>query len=269
MRRLYNNIDYLHNNITSICIPYGPKYTAKFYMENNNPQCILYDETNKIHKNIYCSYNPILCLGTTLYGTVLNNTFICEDIIYYKNKKINIHLKKKINLIEYILDNYINECNSKHVYNFKLPYMTNREPFLEISNLTYYIHSILQVKYNPSIFLLSNLFGYFVIKKHPYKYELYELYTKNNDDISFYDNAYINDIKTNYFVRKLFNNKKHYKNIEYSDDEDNEIQTINERNIICLYIPSNKKWKPYKINKSKHIDSIKKIIYIEKKNYIT
>tara|TARA_B110000261_G_C13083045_1_gene356683 strand:+ start:1527 stop:2330 length:804 start_codon:yes stop_codon:yes gene_type:complete len=263
---MYTTTNFI-NPTTSIFIPSGKKYLASFKEENNNPLCILYDIENKIHKHIYVSFDPILTLGTVLYGTLIDNTFICENINYYKNKKINEGMKHAYKLIEHILNNYIKYTSIKGVYNFKLPYMTNAEPIFKVSEMNYNIYGIVQLRPKPFIYKLSNLFGNFIVYKHKELNDVYGLYVMNDKEEYFYCNAFVNDIKTSYLLRKLFKNKKNYKNIEYSDEEnviekDNIVEKDNileKEYITCLYLPSYKKWKPYKYNNRKIVDTYKKI----------
>tara|TARA_B110000114_G_scaffold184530_2_gene228468 strand:- start:459 stop:1163 length:705 start_codon:yes stop_codon:yes gene_type:complete len=230
-------------------------------MEYNQPQCILYDITNKIHTYIYVSFNPILALGTILYGTLINNYFICEDITLYKNNKLNINLIEKYKYMEHILNHYLSECRSLHSYSFKLPYLTKDKPIMELSQLNYPIYGIIQIKHSTTYFKLNHLFGHFKIIRLIDHYQVYHLYIKNGNDYIFYESAFINDIKTNYFVRKLFKQKTNYKNIEHSDDEEEPV--INEAYVTCLYINTHNKWKPYKLNIHNKVDNHKKIKYIE------
>ena len=96
-------------------------------------------------------------------------------------------------------------------------------------------------------------------------YNLYALNEKN--DLTLYSSALVNDFKTSHFLKKLFRIKTNYKNIEFSDSED-EDAIINEKKEIyvsCIYIHEFKKWKPY-LSKRGEIDSTKIIIFKEKKN---
>jgi hypothetical protein len=239
----------------SILIPAGKKYLATFKEENNKPLCILYDIEHKIHKPIYVSFDPILTLGTTLYGTLNDHTFICEHVHMYKHKKI----KEGMNyaLLNHILNHYIKYSYVRDVYNFKLPYMTTEEPIFKASEMNYMIYGIVQFRHKPFIYKLSNLFGNFIIYKRPELNDVFGLYVMNDKDEYFYCNAFVNDIKTSYLLRKLFKNKTNYKNIEYSDDEEEVI--VEKEYITCLYLPSLKKWKPYKYNNRKLVDTYKKI----------
>jgi hypothetical protein len=120
----------------------------------------------------------------------------------------------------------------------------------------------------PKIAILSHLFGHFHIKRDSLEdvYNLYALNEKN--ELSLYSTALVNDFKTSHFLKKLFRIKTTYKNVEFSDSEDEVDENKNrEREIFvsCIYIHEFKKWKPY-ISKRGEPDSTKIIIFKEKKN---
>ena len=113
------------------------------------------------------------------------------------------------------------------------------------------------------MFVLSNILGGFQIKKRPEIEDVYDLYVLNEQNISvFYSTALVNDFKTSHYLKTLFyKNKATYKNIEFSDSEDEE--EINQNIYVgCLFINEFKKWKPYTI---KNQDTLNKILYFEKK----
>jgi hypothetical protein len=147
--------------------------------------------------------------------------------------------------------------------------ISSSKVLLECSNLPYHVYGILQIdnqKY-PKMLVLHYLFGHFHIKKDSLEdvYNLYALNEKN--EMMIYSTALVNDFKTSHFLKKLFRIKTTYKNIEFSDDEDSILEKENENLIYvsCIYIHEFKKWKPY-ISKQGSADSIKTIIFKEKKN---
>jgi len=257
---------YQHSNVlsssktTSVFIPCGPKFMATFKEENNKPLCILYDIERKIHKHIYVAFDPILTLGTQLYGTLIDHVFIVEKIMLYKNKPLQHKHKDIYKKIEHLLDHYINVSNVSGVYNFKLPFMSNEEPIFSASELSYNVYGILQFTPNAKLYKLSNSYCHFIISKHRELSEVYCLYVMNDNEVYYYGNAYVNDIKTNYLLRKIFKHKKNYKNIEYSDDESDTIVEYEEDTyyVTCIYLPVYKKWKPYTFNNRKRVDTLKK-----------
>ena len=82
-------------------------------------------------------------------------------------------------------------------------------------------------------------------------------------------NAYVNDLKTSVFLKKLFQpSQKNYQNIEFSDDEGEHEKRVAHTSfrISCVYLPRQKAWKPYKIVRGR-IDFVSKIKFIENKKY--
>jgi hypothetical protein len=237
---------------SSVFIPCGPKYLATFKEENHKPLCILYDIERKIHKNVYVAFDPVLSLGTQLYGTLIDHVFVAEKLMLYKNKSTHSY-----DQLEHILDHYIAESKAKDVYNFKLPFRTDSEPIFAASELNYNVYGILQFTPKAKLYKLSNSYGHFIIDKHPELSEVYRLYVKDDGKDYFVCNAYVNDIKTSYLLRKIFKNKINYKNIEYSDEETEVVEET--RYVTCIWLPVHKKWKPYTFNARKHVDHLKKI----------
>jgi len=259
-----------HLSKMSLVIPKGPKVYAWFTYYNNKSICIFYNQDqDKIFTNYVC-FKEELSLGTILYGTLIDNHFVCESINYYINESVGGNFISKINLIKEILKFYIKDTHCIHSVSFKLPQMLsnstpNSKVLLECSNLPYHVYGILQIdnQKNPKMIILNHLFGHFHIKKDSLEdvYNLYALNEKN--ELSLYSTALVNDFKTSHFLKKIFRIKKTYKNIEFSDDEDEEMP--NNLLVSCLYIHEFKKWKPY-ISKQGCADSIKTIIFKEKKN---
>lgn len=246
---------------TSILIPSGPKYLATFKEQNNKPICILYDLVHKIHKEVYVAFDPILTLGTEMYDTLVDEVFVAERLNTYKKKPVSANVMRSYEQITYILDHYIHTSKVRGVIQFKLPFMTNQDALMVASSLNYNVYGIQQVLPRPMVTKLSNYFGHFIIEKHHELFEVYVLYVMQDNERYLYCNAYVNDIKTNYLLRKIFNVKKNYKNIEYSDDETTEENVEKEtvKYVTCIYLPSIKKWKPYTFNRSKKVDVFKKI----------
>ena len=81
---------------TCLFIPKGPKLFAWFTYYNNKCICVFYNQDQeKIFTN-YVSFKEELSLGTILYGTLIDNIFVCETIHLYKNEdvyKINIYVR--------------------------------------------------------------------------------------------------------------------------------------------------------------------------------
>ena len=113
--------------------------------------------------------------------------------------------------------------------------------------------------------LNKTLETYLNIKKDYNLEDVYNLHCLNeNNENTFYSTALVNDFKTSHFLKKLFYKyKKNYKDIEFSDIEEEE--NTNDLYVSCLYIQEFKKWKPYN-SKQNISDSIKTIQNKEKKN---
>jgi hypothetical protein len=258
-----------HLNKMSLFIPKGPKLFAWFTYYNNQPICLFYNqEQGKIFTHYVC-FKEEMSLGTILYGTLIDNHFVCETIHLYKNESVGGNFVSKLNIMKEILKFSIKDTkctNSFQTISFKLPQMSNSKVLLECSNLPYHVYGILQIdsQKNPKMIILHHLFGHFHIKKDSLEdvYNLYALNEKN--ELTIYSTALVNDFKTSHFLKKIFRIKTTYKNVEFSDDEDT---PLCESSIFvsCIYIHEFKKWKPY-ILKQGAADSTKTIIFKEKKN---
>jgi len=258
-----------HLNKMSLFIPKGPKLFAWFTYYNNQSICVFYNqEQGKIFTHYVC-FKEELSLGTILYGTLIDNHFVCETIHLYKNESVGGNFISKLNVMKEILKFSIKDTKCSNYFqtiSFKLPQMSTSKVLLECSNLPYHVYGILQIdnQKNPKMIILHHLFGHFHIKKDSLEdvYNLYALNEKN--ELTIYSTALVNDFKTSHFLKKIFRIKTTYKNVEFSDDEEDEKE---EQSIFvsCLYIHEFKKWKPY-ILKQGAADSVKTILFKEKKN---
>uniref|UniRef100_A0A6C0EUY4 mRNA capping enzyme adenylation domain-containing protein n=1 Tax=viral metagenome TaxID=1070528 RepID=A0A6C0EUY4_9ZZZZ len=261
------NYDILHSLSKNTClfIPKGPKMFAWFTYYNNNCICVFYNpDNNKIFSNYVC-FKEELSLGTILYGTLIDNNFVCETIHYYKNESVGINYMNKLNLIKDILKTSIKDSDYQGSISFKLPQMSNNRFILECSNLPYQVYGIVQIQEKPKMYVIHNLLCHFNIKKDYNLEDVYNLHCLNeNNENTFYSTALVNDFKTSHFLKKLFYKyKKTYKDIEFSDNEEEE--NTNDIYVSCLYIQEFKKWKPY-VSKQNIMDTIKTIHIKEKKN---
>ena len=266
-----NKINYdLTTHLTkpmSIClfIPKGPKLFAWFTYYNNQSICLFYNQDQAKIFTKYVCFKEELSLGTILYGTLVDNNFVCETIHLYKNESVGGNYVNRLNIMKELLKFSIKDSHLESI-SFKLPQMTSTKILLECSNLPYQVYGILQIDNRPKMIILHHLFGHFGIKKDSLE-DVYNLYSLNeNNELVLYSTALVNDFKTNHFLKKIFNIKKTYKNIEFSDDEDI-IENENEKDICvsCIYIHEFKKWKPYVLRKDGP-DYIKTIVLKEKKN---
>ena len=277
----YDLTSHLTKTGTCLFIPKGPKLFAWFTYYNNQSICLFYNqEQNKIFTK-YCSYKEELSLGTIVYGTLVDNYFVCESIYLYKNQTIGGNFMNRLNILKDLLKFSIKDTDIQNSISFKLPQMSNQtninsKVLLECSNLPYQVYGILQIDQNrPKIIVLHHLFGHFNIKKDSLE-DVYNLYTLNEKKESvIYSTALVNDFKTSNFLKKLFRIKTTYKNIECSDEENDNLKDSDlsletshmdiEKNVSCIYIHEFKKWKPY-ISKQGIADFTKIILIKEKKN---
>ena len=276
------NYELLNNLTKNTClfIPKGPKMFAWFTYYNNKCVCMFYNQEKiKMFNSLVCFKEELsLGKGTILYGTLIDNNFVCDTIYLYKNENVGGNFMTKLNIIKNILVTSIKDSDLPGSISFKLPQMSNNKFILECSNLPYQVYGILQINENrPKIYILHNLFGQFNIKKDYSLEDVYNLYTSNeNNELTLYTTALVNDFKTSNLLKSLFSIKNNYKNIEFSDSDDDSEHEFNESNdtneiyVNCIYIHEYKKWKPYSKSNSKSksetIDSLKNIILKEKKN---
>ena len=253
---------------SALFIPKGPKYFAWFTYYEKNPICILLPiENNKIQKLVHCfvSFKEDLCkgTGTILYGTLLDNRFITENL-YYKQVKIQVSYHEKLRMIKDILLE-INTSNYSKSISFHFPYISKQRYILEASNMPYQVYGILQLFNSPRIFILNQRTKTFLAKKREETEDVYELYAYDEKGLlQFTNTALINDFKTSFFMKKnMFKNKDNYKNIEMSDSEEEEY--LGDIVVTCIFIPEFKRWKPIS-TKNKCIDTIREIKMTEKKN---
>ena len=258
---------HLLSKALSFFIPKGPKFFAWFTYTDNKPICIfLNHENNEIQtiRHYYVAFREELSLGTILYGTLIDKRFICEDIYYKNGLEIKDNFLDKIEIIKDTL-NDIRHSEYLGSISFFLPKLGNQRLLLEASNLPYPVYGILHIYPNPKIYLVSSSLMNFMFKKREETEDVYELYAlSENKEYVFYSTALVNDFKTSHFMKKIvYKKKKNYKNIEFSDSEDDE-ENVGDFFVGCIFIPEFKKWKPY-LTKGKQIDSVRQIQFIEKK----
>jgi hypothetical protein len=251
-----------------LLIPAGPKYFAWFTYYEKKPICLFLPiENNQIQKLVHCfvAFKEELCkgVGTILYGTLLDNRFIAENV-YYKDVKINASYNEKMVIIKDILS-CINFSNYSKSISFHFPFICKQRFILEASNMPYKVYGILQLFNTPKLYILHKKSRTFLAKKREETEDVYELYAYDErQQLQFISTALINDFKTSFFMKNnMFKNKNHYKNIEFSDSEEEEY--LGDITVSCIFIPEFKRWKPYS-TKNKNIDTIKEIKMTEKKN---
>jgi len=260
----YTRINTLSNNKTYVLIPRGKKCFIYFTIEKDEPCVLLYDKDKKYIKKIYVCFDDELSIGTIMYGTLIQHTFIAEYLCLYKNIKLQ-HNLNNFNTLQGVLSTDIK--NISNTLQIKLPFMCNTKSISYFTNVSYTIYGILEYGHRFNILLIQDLLANFIIKKDDLIQYRYNLYVMRNNELVLYTKAFLNDIKTTFLIDTIFKKSKNYKTIEYSDtedDSDNE-EYIKENNklITCIYIPDLKKWKPYIFCKGKKVDTFKTIKMIE------
>lgn len=230
----------------SLLVPKGPKAFAWFTYLDKKPICILlHIENNEIQKttHAYVSFKDHLSLGTILYGTLLKQQFIAENLYGDKGEPVYLSYPDKLQRMKAILDD-IQKCEFKESYQFYLPKMVSQHALLEASNMPYNVYGILHLQ-QLRLFIISNVFCTFLSRRREDFEDVYDLWALDDtQNMTLYSSALINDFKTSHLMKRLsFRNKPTYKNIELSDSEEEEV--LGESFVHCLYIPEFKRWKPY------------------------
>ena len=299
----YENI--LHRKVVAdlyFIIPKGIKTILWFtYFKKNNICFILelnrYDKITKITPTTL-SFDSKLSYNTILYGTLFKyndiSCFTCENIHYYKGKKVEfLNISKKLDIMKDLFMNNLNQ----NIYNKKmiligLPIMSNSskkiQQILESDTIPYNLSSIQCYKLYKSC-PIGNIIQtkYF---SSPKSYEavfqvqstliddIYNLFYQDKDDTSYHNIAMIPDYKTSIFMNKIFRNIKENDNLdllEESDDEE-EFENISKDkfvnlekcvNIKCIFNKHFKKWQPIQISPPEiPLTSKREILLWEKNN---
>jgi hypothetical protein len=266
----------------NIYIPQGRKNLIWFTKYNNEPFCFLI--TIQKNKKIttrdmrfrYASFRPNICdkNGTIIYGTCIEREFVCEKILYlkgnvYKKSVITEHMKD----IKQLIENNIRNIQSGDFLNIKLPFMNYSRDFIYCaSNLSYPVYEIRHDDNRSH--KMSYLMLDFKIKCIDEYRDIYNIYCLDVNRREYcIKNVYVNDFKTSNMLRNRFNkNLKNYREIELSDDEDENdevsiLPTEKTYFVKCLYIKEHKKWKPIKFINDDNIASLKDVKILENKKY--
>jgi hypothetical protein len=260
----YERIHHLGNHMC-LFIPKGPKFFAWFTYLDNKPICIfLQNDHSEIQTAIhhYVAFKEELSLGTILYGTLIDQRFVCENLFYVKGKPFHGGYPEKLLKIKEVILQTRNSDFSGSV-SFHLPYMTQQKVLLECSNMPYQIYGILQLQSKPRLYVLQQTVCTFRAQKREETEDVYELLAYNeNKELVFYSTALINDFKTSYFMKRLFyKTKTTYRTAEFSDSEE---EYDGDVHVGCIFVPEFRRWKP--ILKGERPDSIQHIQFNEKKN---
>jgi hypothetical protein len=275
----YESINKLDNKTTSLFIPDGIKCFSWFTKYNNNSICLILEKNNKINDTDneykttfhYASFSDELTKGngTIVYGTLVDKSFYCETLYYFKGLTITGTSIDKFIILKNLFS-YIYFSKFSDTLHFYLPYMANSKFIFEATNLPYSVSNILQFQNNKiKSFNLNELIGCFkILKRNEYE-DVYELWILNNEGCySFYSTALVNDLKTSNFLKNdIFNLDIDYRNSQFLND--NILEEIewkfskNDFFVGCIYISEFRKWKP--IIKKNNADNIKSIQNTEKK----
>jgi hypothetical protein len=275
-------------------IPKGRKCFLWFTNFNNQNCCLLIEEFKNrysILKKINACYNSKLTYGTIFYGTflVINKIqiFNIEDLFYYKGKNIsNMNWNDKNAQLKTIFSKDLKNINYlKNSLNFTIPIMSsniNEIPSL-ISNLPYEIdcfqfkllgkiqsyYSLPFSQFNnknnlnltPSNKIVPKMI--FTVKPS-LQNDIYNLYYKENGELTFLTIAYIPTYECSVMMNKLFRIIKENDNLDRLEESDDEEEFENESeskfvhleksyNMLCQFNNKFKKWIPIKIveNESK------------------
>jgi len=272
-RRQPNN-----DNKTKLFLPYGKKLLLWFLTYDRKRYSIAmeYDEHHECVKKCffhYLSFKPELCqgCGTLIWCTRMKDQFCLNKIIYLKGEKYHKPLWTSHMIeLKYLLENYIHNMHYGSFCSLGLPIITNTKSssclLLQATSLCYEVYCILSTtNYRTT---LREYMANFRVIPIDIKRDIYDLECKNdNNGYKIYGRALVNDFKTSLFLKQLFRDKRrHYKEIEYSDDEEDKVEVVIQPMILsCVYIPKMKMWKPYKTSRD-YLDMNKKIMQIEKKN---
>ena len=262
-------------------IPKGNKYYLWItYKEGNNVCLLLSIGKTGVIQNVECyslCFSDCLALGqgTIFYGTMFEvegvKHFSCEDIYYYKGKKIEMmNCINKLNLLNEICTYHIQpKIYSKKSIVFGLPIYTNQvaEAFDTNKKLPYKVygirHHLLNGVWSLGMTLVKEKAEAIFKVKANVQQDIYELYCydKQNSE-EMYSIALIPDYKSSVMMNSLFRNIKENNNLdllEESDDEE-EFENVREDKFIivdktyymkCVYHSRFKKWQPLEVFREK------------------
>lgn len=278
---------------TYMIIPKGKKSLVWFTSFKDKNTCFILelDKSNNID-NIYSvpyCFDTELAYNTILYGTLKNINssifFTCENILFYKNKKLKReNYKNKLILMIDLFKNIKNTSYFNNNFIISIPIIkTNfNHAYNECHFLNYQVYGILSLNLHECIpdgiikFEKKNTEAVFKVMPdiNP---DIYNLYCYDNNNLQFSGNAMIPDYKTSVFMNDLFRKIKENKNLDFLEesDDDEEFENTKEDKFVdlnkslimnCVYIEKFRKWKPVSIaNKHSKIISKKELYNLQKK----
>jgi len=261
-------------------IPKGNKYYLWITYKDDKNVCILLSISRdgtiqNIETHSLC-FSDCLALGqgTILYGTVFEldgfKHFTCEDIYFYKGKKIELMpCITKLDLLRDMFSCHINpKVYSKRSIVVGLPIYTSDivEAEETCKTLPYKVYGIRHHSYSGvwaqgMTLVKEKAEGVFRVKAN-IQQDIYEIYCYDNEDKTPYGITLIPDYKTSVMMNTLFRNIKENRNLdllEESDDEE-EFEDIREDKFVsldkmyymkCVYNSRFKKWQPLEVVKEK------------------
>lgn len=283
---------YENTYMSYMVIPKGKKALVWFTYFNDKNICLILelDNSNNINNMYvvpYC-FDIEIAYNTILHGTLktINKTtfFVCENILFYKNKDLKRETyKTRINLMVNLFKNIKNTSyfNNNFVISIPIIKTSFSHAYNECQYLNYDVYGIKSFNLNECypdgvIKIDKNITEATFKIMADIKPDIYNLYCFDNE-LSFYGIAMIPDYKTSVFMNDLFRTIKENKNLDFleeSDDEE-EFENTNEDKFVdlkkslimkCVYIDKFRKWKPVSIaSKGSQIISKKELYRLQKK----
>lgn len=283
---------YENTYMSYMVIPKGKKALVWFTYFNDKNICLILelDNSNNINNMYvvpYC-FDIELAYNTILHGTLktINKTtfFVCENILFYKNKDLKRETyKTRINLMVNLFKNIKNTSYFTNNFVISAPIIKTSfsHAYNECQYLNYDVYGIKSFNLNECypdgvIKIDKNITEAIFKVMADIKPDIYNLYCFDNE-LSFCGIAMIPDYKTSVFMNDLFRTIKENKNLDFleeSDDEE-EFENTNEDKFVdlkkslimkCVYIDKFRKWKPVSIaSKGSQIISKKELYRLQKK----
>ena len=222
--------------------PYGKRFYAWFTYDRHRPICYLLEVSNKkiIHSTVVvASFNPELCLGTLLYGTMVHKNdkrcFVIDNIIQDRGNMVKESYHDKLTRIEHILTYCIdNQILLTKQIMFMLPEMaTSMESLQDIIPVyNVYCIKIIPMHGPHKVFnyikkqMVSHMAVFRV--KACTKSDLYELFVKKNDEYAHYGYGFIDTYTRSVMMNDLFRHipENHILDKIEESDEENELEDI-------------------------------------------